>query len=865
MTSGPAPASAGPRSTLGPGVLLRLALRDMRGGLGGFWIFLACIALGVAAISGVGSVADGLATGLARQGRTILGGDVAFARAATPPTPDEAAALSAAGRTTLVADTRAMARRQDGHAALVDVKAVDDAYPLVGQATLDPPIGLAAALAPAPDGAFGMVADPTLAARLDVKVGDTLSIGTGRFLLRATLVSEPDKLGAGIALGPRILLSRPALDAAGLDGVGSLVRWTNRVALGQGSAEAPGDGALDAFVAATKARFPAAGWDIRTRRNVSPEFDRNLARFTQFLTLVGLTSLIVGGVGVANAVRATVERKRPSLAILKSLGAPGGAVFAISLVQVMLVAALAILAGLVVGAALPFAVVGLFGSIIPFPLVPAIVPAELAEGALYGFLTALAFSLGALGRAHDIPVSALFRDQIEPDPIPLRWRYRLAVAAAVAALTGAVFLFTPDWRLSAIYVGATFVAFLLLRGVAFGLMRLARALPHAGRMEVRLALANIHRPGALTPSVVLSLGLGLALLVTLTLIDVNIRRQIADAGEGAVPSFFFLDVPSASSADFRRFVEQHAPGVAVADVPMMRGRIVALNGVPADKIKPRQGSAFALEGDRGITTAETIPEGSSLASGTWWPSDYSGPPLVSFDRELAAGLGLKLGDKVTVNVLGRDILATIASFRAIEWQKLGINFFMVFSPNTFAGAPHSDLATATFPAGGDDAREVALLRDVANAFPTVTTIRVKDMLETLSHLVGQLALAIRGASGVAIGTSILVLAGALAAGRRSRAYDAVVLKVLGATRGRLLLALLMEYGLLGLATALFGILAGSGAAWFIVARVMDFGFTFAWGPAVGAASAALLLTVALGLVGTWRILGEKPAGFLRAS
>jgi putative ABC transport system permease protein len=845
-------------------MVLRLALRDLRGGLSGFWIFLACIALGVTAITGVGSVADSLADGLAVQGRTILGGDVAFSRVATPLSSEEAAMIGAAGRTATVGSMRAMARRADGNATMIDVKAVDKAYPLTGTVGLDPVQSLGAALDAGSDGLFGIAADSTLSARLDAKVGDLLNIGNARFVLRATLRSEPDKLAGDIALGPRVLMSLDGLRAAGFEGPGSLVRWTTRVDLAKTGAAPIGDSGLERFVDAVKAAFPQAGWTIRTRHNISPEFDRNLKRFTQFLTLIGLTSLIIGGVGVANAVRATIERKRASLAILKSLGAPGGSVFAISLTQVILVAALGIGAGLIAGAALPFVLLALLGPIIPFPLDPSVYPLQLLQGALYGLLTTLAFSLGALGRAHDIPVSALFRDEIDPAPARLRRRYRLFIALAIGALIGTVFLFTPDWRLSAIYMGATVAAFGLLRLVAFALMRAVRALPHAHRMETRLALANIHRPGALTPSVVLSLGLGLALLVTLTLIDVNIRRQIADIGSGPAPSFFFIDIPSGQRDEFKQFVAAHAPGVTLAAVPMMRGRITALKDVPADQLKPKPGSAFALEGDRGITTSDTVPEGSTLASGRWWPMGYGGPPLVSFDKSLAEGLGLALGDKVSVNVLGRTITATIASFRSIEWNKLGINFFMVFSPNTFAGAPSSDLATATFPKNAGDAAEIALLKDVAGAYPTVTAIRVKDILETLTQQVTQLAVAIRGASGVAIAASVLVLAGALAAGRRARVYDAVVLKVLGATRRRLLAALLIEYGILGGATALFGILAGGAAAYGIVTRVMDFSFTFAWGPALVAAFAALVLTVLLGLAGTWRILGEKPASFLRS-
>lgn len=843
--------------------VLRLAARDLRGGLSGFWIFLACIALGVTSITGVGAVADGLARGLADQGRVILGGDAAFARVGAPPSEAEAQLFAASGRTARVATVRAMARAGDGNATLVDLKAVDDIYPLAGAVALDPPLPLTQALARQQNGAFGIVADATLAARLGSKVGDELRIGTARFVLRATLASEPDKLAGGIAFGPRVLVSLPALEASGLAGPESLVRWVTRLDLSQGGVP-PTDVALSRSVDRLKTALAQAGWEVRTRGSVSPEFDRNLSRFTQFLTLVGLTALVVGGVGIANAVRATVERKRTSLAVLKSLGATGGTVFAVTLAEVLAVAVFGLAIGLAAGTALPFAVAALFGTVIPFPLEPAVVPRDLLQGTAYGLLVTLAFSLGALGRAHDIPVSALFRDAVDPASVPLRLRYRIGVALAIVALVATVFLLTPDWRLSGLFVAATGGAFLLLRGVAWAIMRLARALPHPRRTVLRLALANIHRPGALTPSVVMSLGLGLALLVTLTLIDTNIRRQISAAAEGPIPSFFFADIPSQDRDGFAAFVKSEVPGATVEAVPMMRGRIVALNGTPADQWPVKPGSAFALEGDRGITSADTLPEGSTVIEGTWWPTGYAGPPLVSFDAGLATGLGLKVGDTLTVNVLGRAVTATIGSLRRIEWQRLGINFFMVFSPNTFAGAPRSELATATFPPGAGTGSEVALIRAVADRYPTVTTVRVKEILGTLNHLVGQLALAVRGASSVAVATSVIVLAGALAAGRRARIYDAVVLKVLGATRWRLLGALVLEYALLGTVTALFGVLAGTLAAQAIVARVMDFTFTFAWEPAALAAVAALVVTVGFGLLGTWRILGEKPAAWLRA-
>jgi putative ABC transport system permease protein len=395
------------------------------------------------------------------------------------------------------------------------------------------------------------------------------------------------------------------------------------------------------------------------------------------------------------------------------------------------------------------------------------------------------------------------------------------------------------------------------------MLAIARRLPRPRRTAPRLALANIHRPGALTPSLVLSLGLGITLLVTLSLIDTNLTKQLTQSLPERAPSFFFLDIPNQQADAFESFLKEQAGDAKIERVPMMRGRLVTLGGRPVSEVKAPEDISWVLEGDRGITYSRTPPEGSKLVQGEWWPEDYRGKPLVSFDRKIAEGLGLRMGDEITVNVLGRNLTATISNLREIEWRSLGINFVMVFSPNTFAGAPHTNLATVTFPNGSDAAADARILRNSAQAFPMVTSVRVKDALEAVNDVVSQLVMAIRGASSIALVASLLVLAGALAAGHRARLYDAVVLKTLGATRARLLSAYALEYGLLGLATAVFGLLAGGLAAYFIVTRVMNLSFSLDLSGALVASALAVLVTVGLGLVGTWRILSQKPAQYLR--
>ncbi len=846
-------------------LMLRLAWRDLRGGLQGFRVFLACIALGVAAITGVGSVSDGLSDGLARESRTILGGDVSVSLIHRPLSETERSFLLSYGSISTTANLRAMARRADGRSSLVEAKAIDGTYPSLGQLIIEPAITKEQALAKDGD-LFGLIADPALAATLDVKMGDHLLIGDQTFVLRALLRSEPDKLAGGIGFGPRVIFLQDALQATGLMQPGSLVRWSHRLLLNSPRSGIPvDDDTVEQFIQSAEKTFPDSGWQIRGRSNVSPQFEKNLDRFTQFLTLVGLTSLIVGGVGVASAVRAFIERKKPDLATLKSLGATGSYVCYATLVQVVIVALIGIFIGLIIGLSLPYLLAASLGSVIPFPFTPDIYPQQALAGLIYGLLTALTFSLMPMGRAHDVPVSGLFRDQIDNDRSWPRPRYFLYTFVSAGLLLATVAILATDQRLAMIYGGATIVAFVILRGVAMGITWIARHAPRSRSTEWRLAIGNIHRPGSLTSAVVLSLGLGLTLLVALSQIDGNIREQLTRGLPGRTPSFFFMDIQSSQVADFDAFLAREAPDAKIERVPMMRGRVLRLNDVLASEVKAAENAAWVLEGDRGITYSNTLPDGSALTEGQWWPTDYKGPPLVSMEAEVARGLTLRPGDTVTVNVSGRNITAKIANLRTVNWRSLGINFVFVFSPNTFAGAPHSFLATAAFPSGSASDRELAILKNAANQFPTITSLRVKDALDAISGAMDQLAFAIRGASTIALIASVLVLAGALAAGQRGRIYDAVVLKTLGATRTVLLKAFVIEYALLGLATAIFGLVAGGLAAWFVLVRIMKLeSFTILWGPAAGSIGLALLVTVGLGLVGTWRILGQKPASHLRA-
>jgi putative ABC transport system permease protein len=847
-----------PQGSRASSLALRYALRELRGGLRGFYVFIACIALGVMAIAGVGSVAASLGEGLAREGRTLLGGDAAFSLIQREAKPEEVAFLRSRGQVSVAAMLRGMARTQDGRLALVELKAVDNAYPLLGEVTLDPKMPVADLLTEH-DGVFGAAADATLLARLDLKIGDRVSVGSAAFQIRSVVGAEPDKLAGGVGFGPRFLVSEAALRATELLQPGSLVRWIYRVKLPDNAAD---DRAAQTLAGDARKALPEAGWEIRTRSNASPQLERSISRFTQFLTLVGLAALLVGGVGVANAVKSHIDRRRDVIATFKAVGATGRDVFTIYLTQVVVLAVIGSVIGLAAGAALPYVIVGLFDKLLPLPVAPALHPAQLALSLVYGLLTALAFGLWPLGRVHDVPVAALFREAVISEWHRPRWRYLALMAVVIALLIGIAIGLAYDKRVAAAFVASSILVFALLRGIAAGLMALARRLPRSGITMLRLAIANIYRPGALTPSVVMSLGLGLAVLVTITQIDGNLRRQFMAALPDRAPSFYFIDIPTAEAGRFDAFLKAQAPQSTVEDVPMLRGRIVAARGLRAEDLKPASDAEWVLQSDRGLTYTGETPKGSKVVEGKWWGPDYDGPPLVSFEKKIADGLGLKIGDEVVVNVLGREISATIGNMRTVDWQSLGINFVLVFSPNAFKGAPHTHIATLS-EAHPDPAGDARIIKSVADAFPMVTSVRVREALETVGAVVTNLVLAIRGASAVTLISAILVLGGALAAGHRHRVYDAVILKTLGATRARLLGAYALEYLMIGFATAIFGVFAGSVAAWLIVTRLMTLSFIWQAGSAAGVVAAALIVTVGLGLAGTLLALNQKPATVLR--
>lgn len=831
----------------------RLARRELRGGLKGFRIFLACLTLGVAAIAAVNSVSGGVLSGLQADGRAILGGDVALRQIYTPPTDEQRSWLEQAGRLSQSVDMRAMARSADDQrSTLVELKAVDGVYPLYGSVALAPEGDLHTALANR-DGRWGALVEDGLLDRLGLKTGDTLRLGEGAFTVRGVLTREPDRASNGaFSLGPRVMIGLPSLEGTGLLQPGSIVYWTAKLALPPGTDVA-------AWQKALTARFPDAGWRVRDFTNASPQIERFIDRMTLFLTLVGLTALLVGGVGVGNAVRSHLDSRARTIATLKCLGAPGDLVFQVYLLQILALSGLGILLGLLLGAVAPLGLGSLLDQVLPVPTRIGVYPGALALAALYGLLTALTFSLWPLGRAREVPAAAQFRDVVAPAGGRPRAVYLAAMALTVVALAGLAVATAHNKMFAAWFVGGSIATFIAFRVAAWLVVRGAAAAGRPRRPGLRLALANLHRPGNPTGAVVLSLGLGLTVLVAIALIEGNFSRRVNETIPKDAPSFFFVDIQPDQFEPLKQMVGA-LPGTSGFEaVPSLRGRIETVNGQPAEKALVNPEQSWVLSGDRGITYSAKLPEHSEIVAGSWWPEDYKGAPLISIHQNVASAFGIGPGATMGINVLGRTIEATVGNVRAADFSTLAINFALVFAPGTLERAPQTWIATVR----STPAAEPEVQRSVLQRFPNVTLVRVKDALDTVGTMLGHIGTAVRVTAGITLAAGTLVLAGAVAAGHRRRVYDAVVLKVLGATRADVLKAFLLEYGLLGILTAAIAGVIGTITAWAVMTFLMRWEWTFLPSAVLTTALLSTAITLAFGFLGTWRALGQPSAPLLR--
>ena len=823
-----------------------IARRDLRGRFVGLRLLIICLFLGVATLAAIGSLTDAITDELANRGQAILGGDLEIAVAQREATNEELVALREAGTLSETLRMQAMARLPDGSdTQLVELKGVDAAYPLYGKFKLESGKTVSA---PAPQEIY---VTPALMQRLSLETGDKIAFGEASFTISGIIAEEPDRLSEGLSLGPVAITSIEGLRATKLIQPGSLFESKYRLKLPATALPRDvGDGLAE--------QFPNAAWEVKTRDDGAPSTRRFIERMGQFLTLVGLASLVIAGIGVGNGVASYLRGKQGAIATLKILGADSAMIFRIYLFQIMAVALGAIALGLVIGALAPLAIIQIAGDVLPIKPEFAIYPLPLLVSALYGLLIAVIFALPPLSRAKTIPAAGIIRGEGKS------WRQIdrqswIGVGLAIGAIIALALGTANEPLFSASFIGAAAAILLLLTCLGALIRWLASKAPRPKQPLLRLALTSLHRPGAQTGQLVVALGLGLTLFATLAAIQTSLTNEIRSTVPRDAPSFFVLDIPVERADEFRAKVAETSRAAEVNIVPTLRGTITEFRGQRVSELETLPEGAWVLRGDRGLTYSATIPEGSEIVDGEWWPQDYDGPPLVSVDEEQGAALGLKIGDSLTVSLLGVEIPAKVASFRKVNWRNFGFNYVLVFPPSVLANVPHNVAATIQM----ETAKEDSLLSILPKEFPSISMVKVKEIASQIGDILDQMATAIAAAASIAIFSGIAVLIGAIAASRRARVYDSVILKLLGATRAQILTVQAIEYALLAFLLSAVALGLGLFAGWFVITQIFEFTWQPDWGIVLLTLGIGAIATLGIGLLGSIPVLSAKPARALR--
>jgi len=830
----------------------RIARRDLNGRFKGLRLLLVCIFLGTAALAAIGTLTSAIERELAASGQELLGGDLEVEVWQRDLSNAELAALGEYGKVSGGFRLQAMASTPDA-AAPIELKAVDARWPMFGALVLADGREVAA-----PAGSDAWIAESALE-RLDIAVGDSFSVGTITLTAAGVIKDEPDRLSEGFQLGPTVIVAEDVAAKAGLLQPGALYQSKHRVAFT--------DPGLDpeAVEEALAKAFPDAGFDIRTRDRASPGADRFVRQMSDFLTLVGLAALVIAGIGIAGGVSSYLDQRRTSIATLKVLGATSSDIVRIYAMQIGVAAMAGSMAGLAAGVLVTPLLAAALEGLLPVESGFIISPSALLLAASYGLLVAFAFAAAPLLRARTFPAMALMRSGVVP--LSRDRRALIATGVGLAAICALALLTTDQPMLSGGFLIGAGAALLLLAGLGWAIQRLARRLPRPANPLLRSALANLHRPGAPTGALVTALGFGLAAFVLLAAVQSAIDGNIQSRVPREAPDYFVLDVPRDKESRFFELVQADFPDAGIRSVPTMRGAVLAYGPKDAmirvSELEEIPEGAWALRGERGLTYADRLPPGNRVVEGQWWSPVHDGEPLVSIDADLAEATGLKVGDYLTVGILGVERTGRIANLREIDWESMGFNFTLVFSRNAISDAPHNLAATIDLPEDADPAARGALLRAMVKELPSSSVIEVGGILVEARNLLQQVSLATLAAAAVTVLAGLAVLMGAIAAARAARTYDTVMLRVLGASRRQILLLQLAEYGLIAGVLALVALGLGSALAWVVITRLFEFDWLPDWGQVLGVLGLGVGLVLAFALVGSLPLLRAKPARALR--
>jgi putative ABC transport system permease protein len=881
--------------------IFRMAWRETRGAWRHFLYFFVCIAIGVSALVGVSLFAAHVDDAVSRQAKGLLGGDLEI-RSSHLLTAERRAVLQALDQRgihrTHVSELVAMAARtapgaMPGQATqIVELKAVDENYPLYGTLKVEPASALDALLHPDPSrcgtaGCRGAVVQEALLLRMGLSLGDRVKIGTAEFLITGLVRTEPDRMANAFSLGPRVIISQAGLEASALVQPGSRIRERELLQLPSGVPLEPLRAELRSGLAADHVR-------VSSYRDAQPQLKRFLEQLSRYLGLIGLTALLIGGLGVAMSIHAFIREKLKTIAILKTLGADSTLLIGVYVLQAIWLGMIGSVAGMLLGIVLQRLlppvlasgfVIDLLEQVGASTELSAVSIGPLLKGGALGLLATLLFSLWPLLRVREIAAAEIFRREVESDSaspglklsrrIQAAFQDRFGVTTATALICGLVALSmwqAGSWRVGGWYIGGVALAIVVLLGCARLLLFGLRVIPRPSSLSLRYAVGNVLRPGGHTAGILVAIGMSVMVIVTVSLVERALLRQVGETRPVDAPTFFFIDLQPDQTESFAALIAERTAGRRPEITPLVRSRLHAVNGEQVqldlerdqderrDESKEERRKQWYLSREYVLTFLDQLPKGNEIVRGAWWqPGQRVDTPQVSVEEEAAQSLGVEVGSHIDLDIQGATIRAEVSSIRKVDWGNFSTNFYMILSPGSLDGAPVTYVATIHV----DSDQEVPLQQAVVAAFPNVSAIHVGDVLRNFANVLDRLALAIRSVALFCVVTGALVMAAALAATRYRRLYESVILKAVGATRGLIARTFAAEYALLGCIGGIMAVGLSSALSWLVLTHVFDLAWSLHPVVLFSGVACTVLLTLLVGLLSTFRILGQRPLAILR--
>jgi putative ABC transport system permease protein len=883
--------------------IVKMAWRETRAAWRHFLYFLVCIAIGVGALTGVSLFGAQVERTVTKEARGLLGGDleIRLTRRISSQGQDVLDSLMERGIVlTHVSELVAMAAQAEPSGSgqptqIVEIKAVEPQYPLYGSLRLEPDTDLSVLLdrqekACSTRTCFGAVVQESLLIRMGLTLGDRLKIGDGQFIITGVVRTEPDRMANAFSLGPRVLMSQEGLLSADLIKMGSRIR--ERFLL-----KVPGNLAPDPLLYELRGRLASDSARVSSYREAQPQLKQSLEQLTRYLGLVGLTALFVGGLGVATSVHAFIREKLNTIAVLKTLGADSQTIVLTYGLQALLLGLVGSLVGLLIGMTLHLGLPWVIAAAMDSDLLdqlgftsgamaPSLPP--LLKGLALGMLSTLLFTLWPLLTIREVKPARIFRREVAPTgPIPsqerTRWwhpwqkvdRVKLLVAIGIGLGLALLSIWQAgSWGVGLLFIFAFAAAVFLLGAAAKAALMAVKKWPRPEPLALRQAVGNVTRPGSQVVSITIAIGIGVMVVTTVSLVERSLLEQVGENRPTDAPTFFFIDIQPDQAEGMVNLLRGRSGDPAPQLTPLVRSRLSAVKGEPV-KFEPmsaeeeqRDKSAQKEERRRKwfltreyvLTFLQDLPKDNKVIQGEWWkPGHVLTTPLISIEEDAARQLGVTVGDTIELDIQGVPITGKISSIRSVEWGNMSTNFFMIVSPGALEGAPHTYVATVRV-APSD---EVPLQQAVVAAFPNVTAINIGDVLEGFARVLDRLSLAIRAVALFCVLSGGLVMAAALAATRYRRLYESVILKALGATRGVIARSFALEYAMLGALGGFLGIALASALSWAVLETVFDLSWSLQ--PVVLAMGfvATVILTLLVGFLSTYRILGQPPLAVLR--